>query len=378
MSCPRQESRSLPRLHRPAAGSTLRWLWTLSLAAGIATGVAACSGSESAASEAAVSRPEVRAVPVRVLRPEVQATRDVLRLPADLEPQRRAALAAEVTGTVDSVHAEEGQRVSRGAILARVDTRSLEQAVAEAKALAVQAQARFERAQALLAKRSITQSQMLDAITERDVTQVRLESAELRLSKSRLRAPWSGRVAHRRVEVGDYVNAGQPMFEILDDRTLKAVAPVPAADVRFLEEGAPVTLRLPALGGEAVEGTIIRLAAELDADARTLELEAQVANPEGRLRPGMFAHLEVVRRELEEALLVPLSAVVDLGSERVVYIVEEQSEGARARRRPVELGPTVGAEVVVTAGLEPGEAVVIEGQEQIAEGSAVDVRGDER
>ena len=111
----------------------------------------------------------------------------------------------------------------------------------------------------------------------------------------------------------------------------------------------------------------MRLGAELDPDSRTLDVEAELANADGRLRPGLFGRMEIPRRTIPEALLVPLTAVIEFEREKAVYVVEE----GRARRRTVELGPVIGERTVITAGLSPGDRVVVAGQQQVAEGQSV-------
>lgn len=324
----------------------------------------ACGGGDPPqAQEAPAERPAL----VRTAPPAVEKVVDLASLPADLLPLRRAVLAAEVAGVVESLHFEDGQWVEAGRLLAQIDTRALEQVVAETEALANLAREQARRAESLFAKRSITEQQLLDAATEREVAEARLASARLDLSKSRLQAPWAGRIAERRVEVGDFVAVGQPVAVLLDSTRLKVRSPAPAADVPYLRVGAPVTIRVDAFPGETFEGRVVRLAAEVDPGARTLDVEAEIPNPGERLKPGLPARMELPRRTLEEALLVPLEAVVDLGEADVVYVVE----GDRARRRAVELGPVSGARVVIASGLAPGERVVVEGAQQIADGQLV-------
>jgi membrane fusion protein (multidrug efflux system) len=138
--------------------------------------------------------------------------------------------------------------------------------------------------------------------------------------------------------------------------------------VPYLALGRPVTIRVDALPGESYEGRIVRLGAELDADARTLGVEAEIDNRDGRLKPGMLARMEVPRRTLADALLVPLEAVVDLGEQRALFVVED----GVARRRLVELGPVLGERVVVTSGVAAGERVIVEGEQRVAEGQPVE------
>lgn len=311
--------------------------------------------------------PAERVVPVRtsVLTPE--SITDVAVLSADLLPWRRATLAAEMPGTVEKLTVDVGDRVTAGKVLVRIDTRALHQQLAEAEALFVQAEDRYVRAESLYKKRSITKQAHTDAVAGRDVSKARLASARLMLEKSEVKAPWTGRVASRLVEVGDYASPGQPLVELVQIDRLKVRAAAPAADVPYLAVGSLVTVRVDAYPGEVFEGKLVRLGAELSSATRTLDVEAVLQNGDGRLRPGLFGQMKVSLRTLEEALLVPLASMVDFERERVVYVVSD----GRTSRRSVELGPVVGDRVVVVAGLEPGDRVVVGGQLRVAEGQAV-------
>ncbi len=326
----------------------------------------ACGRGDAAAIPASTKAPE-KVVPVSTVLTTSREVVENIMLPADLLPLRRAVLAAVVAGTVEKIHAEVGDRVAAGRPLAEIDTRALRQRLAEAEAVYRHREALFQRAEKLLARKSITEQQYLDAITERDVATARLETARLMLDKSRIVAPWPGTVAARRVEIGDYVVPGQPAIELLDVSRLKVRAPAPASDVPFLRRGLAAEARLDVLPGEVFSGKVTRLAAELDPAVRTLDVEVEIANPAGRLRPGMYARLEIPRRILKQAVLVPLAAVVELESARVVYVVEDR----RAVRRPVDLGVVLGEEVVVTRGLEAGERLIVEGQRQVSPGQQV-------
>jgi membrane fusion protein (multidrug efflux system) len=265
------------------------------------------------------------------------------------------------------VRAELGQAVAAGALLASIDERSLAQQVAEAEAWLRQAQVQNERAEALFARRAITKAQMLDAVTNRDVAEARLANARLELDKSRVRAPWAGRIAARHVDAGAFVAPGAPLFELVDSSRLKVLAPARSADVPYLEVGREVDVRVDSYPGEVFRARVERLGAELDPASRTLGVEAEIRNPDGRLRPGMLARLEVPRQELQGALVVPLSAVLDLEASKAVYVVE----GDRAQRREVTLGPVVGEEVVIE-GLTAGARVIVEGQHVVGPGQKVE------
>jgi RND family efflux transporter MFP subunit len=128
-------------------------------------------------------------------------------------------------------------------------------------------------------------------------------------------------------------------------------------------------VRVDAYPGEVFEATIVRIGAELDVRSRTLEVEADLDNADGRLKPGLPTRIEIVRREWPAALLIPAQAVVELESDDTVYVVEDDT----IVRRVVELGPTLGDRVLVESGLAPGDRVVVEGMRRVSEGQIVEV-----
>lgn len=341
-----------------------RWLLPLAVLLPLVLG---CAAGEAESEDPPVAE---RSVTVSAIEVTPRRVVDRAAWSADLRPLRRATLAAEVAGTVEDLAAEMGDRVAAGAVLARIDTRALRQQVAEAEAVFRQAETLYATAESLFDKRSITRERLIVATTDRDVAAARLESARLNLSKSEVKAPWAGEVASRRVEIGDYVTPGQPILELVGSHRLKVTAPVPAGDVPYLSVGMPVEVTVDVLPGERFGGRIVRLGAELDPDSRTLPVEAEIANPERQLKPGMFGRMEASRRTLEAALVVPLSAVVDFERSKVVYLVHE----GVARRRPVVLGPVLGEEVVVKSGLEASDRVIVRGQQQVSDGQPVELR----
>jgi membrane fusion protein (multidrug efflux system) len=326
----------------------------------------ACGGNTEASSDATLPAEELAAT-VRTLTVQATEVTDLAVLSADLLPSRRATLASEVSGTVQELTVDVGDRVGRGSLVARIDTRALRQQVAEAEALFRQALDRFERAEKLFAKRSITREHHLDAMASRDVAEARLASAKLALEKSEIKAPWSGRVAARHVEVGDYAGPGQPILDLVAVDRLKVRAPASAADVPYLEIGTPISVTVDVLPGEVFIGKVVRLGAELDTGTRTLDVEAELDNSDGRLRPGYFGTLQLPRRVIPDAILIPLISIIDFEDYRAVYVVED----GQAQLRRVELGPIVGEKAVVTSGVVDGDKVIIAGLQQVADGLRV-------
>ena len=252
-------------------------------------------------------------------------------------------------------------------MLATIDERALAQQVAEAEAWLRQAKLQFERAQNLFERKAVTKAQLLDAVTNRDVAEARLASAKLALDKARVAAPWAGRIAARHVEIGSFVAPGTPLFELVDASRVKVRAEARSADVRFLAVGREVEVSFDAFPGEKFPAKIERLGAELDPQSRTLAVEAELPNADGRLKPGMLARLDIPRQTVEGALVVPMSALVDLGGTKAVWTVAD----GRAVRREVTTGVVVGEEIVVL-GLPAGTHVIVEGQQAVGENQPVE------
>jgi membrane fusion protein (multidrug efflux system) len=325
--------------------------------------LAGCAPQKAAKPPAAAER----VAQVRTIAVEPRTVVDRTSLPAGLEPLHRAVLAAEVGGAVEAVRAELGQRVAKGQALATIDERALSQQVAEAEAWLRQAKVQYERAQNLFERKAVTKAQLLDAVTNRDVAEARLASARLALDKARVVAPWPGRIAARHVEVGSYVAPGTPLFELVDSSRVKVRAEARSADVRYLEVGREVEVSFDAYPGEKFPARIERLGAELDSASRTLAGEAELDNADGRLKPGMLARLDIPRQTVTGALVVPMSALVDLGGTKAVWTVSD----GRAQRREVTTGMVIGEEIVVT-GIAAGTHVIVEGQQAVGENQPVE------
>ena len=333
------------------------------LALATLAGLSGCSPSKTQEPTA----PAERVAQVRTITLAPRTVVDRTSLPASLEPRHRAVLSAEVGGAVESVRAELGQPVARGQILATIDERALAQQVAEVEARLRQANLQFERAQNLFERKAVTKAQLLDAVTNRDVAVARIASAKLALDKARVAAPWAGRVAARHVEVGSFVAPGTPLFDLVDASRVKVRAEARSADVRFLAVGREVEVTFDAFPGESFPAKIERLGAELDPQSRTLAVEAELANADGRLKPGMLARLDIPRQTVEGAFVVPMSALIDLGGTKAVWTVAD----GRALRREVTTGVVVGEEIVVI-GLPAGTHVIVEGQQAVGENQPVE------
>jgi RND family efflux transporter MFP subunit len=203
-----------------------------------------------------------------------------------------------------------------------------------------------------------------------------LKLLEERLSRTVIRAPISGILDSREIEVGTMVGAGTPVARIIDTNPVKITGGVPERYATDVHPGTEVTVSLDVLPGEAFPGRISYVGAVVNPRNRTFPVELRLPNPGGIIKPEMEANIEVVRQTLEGALVVPQEALVRTETGYEVFVVEREDDAELVRSRPVELGPAQRNKVVILSGIEPGARLVVVGQQSVAAGDRVRVVGE--
>lgn len=392
-------------------------------------------GATGEAPPPAVATPAPAPAPVRVAR--VRRGDLSLRKEATgyLEARRTLEVSAEISGRVLERPVEEGERVQAGQLLVRLDDRDLRMEIQEAEAEWLKSRALYavhyendlregevspaapespadpassealvrDRAgrlyeeglisrQAFLeARRSQaeegTTAELLAGARQREVraassglvqAEQRLARARLAHERTRILAPFAGRVADLAVEVGQRVAPGEPLLTLLEDDRLKLEVDVLESDVVRLQPGAPARLRVPALEGlpagtdpegTRLQGKVATINPRVDAETGTGRVTVTLANPRGRLLPGLFAYVELEMGRLPERLLVPESALLERQGRELVMRVEE----GRALWAYVETGERSGGQVEILAGLEAGDRVTVDGHFALAHEALVEV-----
>lgn len=275
-------------------------------------------------------------------------------VPATVRPRLEAALAARIPASVAALPFREGQRVEKGAVVVRLDDAALRAAVTAAEAVLKAAQADLERIEGLLAKGAATPRERDEAAARAAGARAALEGARDNLSYAVLRAPFSGRVASRPVDVGDVVNPGATLISIEADQGLEVRATVDSALVSQLHPG----LVLKALvdgRNEPLAAKVRSVAPSGDPTTHRFEVRADLP-PTAGLKAGLFARLVVQAPAAEPRILVPAESVFERGGLTGVFVVETDT----ARLRWVAAGATAQGRTEIRAGLEPGEHVVLD------------------
>jgi RND family efflux transporter MFP subunit len=300
------------------------------------------------------------------------------RYSASLTPDVQVDAAFKVGGYVEQIlqvrgadgrmrNVQDGDHVTRGTVLARVRTREYLDAQTQAAAALTKARADFDRISQLYENRSVSKADYDAAFAAFQADQAQHDQATQSLNDCALVAPLDGYVLGRMVEVGSLVAAGSPAFSIGNLRSVKVVFGVPDVIVASLHPGAAQRVTVEAVPGRVFEGRYTRVSPSADATSRTFQAEVTIPNPEGLLKPGMIAALELAKGQPAApapAMLVPLNAVVrPPGTDTGFALFVAESLGGRtvARIRPVQLGDISGNLIQVTRGLQGGERVIVRG-----------------
>ena len=293
-----------------------------------------------------------------------------------LTPGWQARVTSPSDDVLQDVGVREGQRVTKGQVLARFRLGSVEADAASARAQLRSAAADHERQKNLLAEGAVSQRDVETADALYRAAQAQDEAASRRLADATVRAPGAGVVTKRSVQTGDRVGKGDPLFVIADTRTLEFDATVASEQIVHVKVGAPVELTASAFPSGTIRGTVARISNTADDATRQVKVYANVPNPDGRLVGDLYASGAVVVKRVPNALSVPGAAVRREDGSAFVWVV---GADGRLAKRAVRAGLHDDARdlVEILSGIAAGDRVVVGPVEGLMQGQPVRVSGKE-
>jgi membrane fusion protein, multidrug efflux system len=327
----------------------------------------ACSGTESKADEIKKDPAKDEAVPVEVISLARGPIEEVLRFSTNLEAESQVQVFAEAARKVVELRVEEGDRVSKGELLLRLQDDEQRTALAKVESQLEKAQREYERQKRLYADALISEQAFSDATYNLEQLKLALEQAQRDLSYTAVKAPISGTLTRRLVSLGDFVTVNQPLFEIVDFGSIVARVYVPEKEMPRLAVGVPARIGAPALGGERFPGRIDRLAPVVDPKSGTVKVTVAIPERPG-LKPGMYVDVELVTAVRDDAVLVPKRALVYDQDQIFVYRVGDDHKVTKVFLQP-KLEDKQNIEPA--GGVAAGDRVVVAGQAGLKEGLEV-------
>ena len=320
--------------------------------------------------------------PVVVAPIEQRTVAPVLDLVGVAQANRISQAASETSGLVKAVNFAEGDSVEAGAPLVTLDAGNISLELKAARAETAQRQVLLdearkdlERSAVLKQSRTISeQSYEKDAFKVRtlELTLAAAEAKAARLadtiSRMTVKAPFSGQITAKQTETGQWLGAGAPVATLVDISKIKVRAPLPERYLQDISAGDEAQVAFDALGGRTFNGQVTAIIPQAEEKSHSLPVEVTLENPEGLIKPGILARVQLTRRS-REALLTPKDSLVLDRDRATLFVVRDN----QAQPVEVTVGAAVGPLVEVIGGVEPGDLVVVQGNERLRPGQPVQI-----
>ena len=356
--------------------SARRHVGTSALVAGAVlalVAVSACSKTPSAPPATAVAPTPTPLEPLQITVAPVslRPTKRLLKFVGTLFGNQEVKLSSQVEGQIEKITADLGDRVSAGELLVEVDDTSARAQLREVEARLAKARADEARGRELLKSNVISPQEHETMQTAVTVAEAQRDAMNVALAHKQVHSPIDGSVVHRLVSVGEYVRPGTPLFDLVADDPLKLRGDVPERFADEIADGQAVQIKVDAYPDEVFDGTLVRISPAANAENRSITVEAEVPNPDRRLKAGFFVSANIVTRSDAEALVVPETAVVTFAGVTKLFVVRDDI----AYERQVRVGTRDDMGLVeVLEGLHPDELVATSGLAKLENGRAVTIR----
>ena len=332
----------------------------------VAITVSACGVGE-ASTPAETNVPVTAPLPVEVVSPVKAEINATYRTTTTLGSDRDAPVIARVAGEVVDILVEEGDVVSEGQVLARLDGDRLRLEMEQAKANLDWTAREYERMVSLHERGLVSSASFEGMKYDLDSLRATYELKKLNYDYTNIRATISGVVSARDIKLGRHLKVNDTAFRVTDTSELVAHLRIPQSELAKFSAGHEAEIRVDAMPNEVFVARIDRISPTIDMRNGTFRATAYVDNSAGRLAPGMFGRFDIAYEKRIDALTIPAAAIIEEDNEVVVYVVA----GGEAIRRPVKIGIRDDELVEVLDGLDESDQIVITGQQSLRDGSRV-------
>ncbi|RQT43181.1 efflux RND transporter periplasmic adaptor subunit [Burkholderia cepacia] len=314
-------------------------------------------------------------MPVSTIRAEPRSVADEWQAVGSLQAVHEVLLAPDTSGRVTAVNFDAGQSVKEGAVLIQLYDAPEQADRAAAVAKADFAQLQLRRSQALAPTgaepRELLEQHKADAAQ----TAAAVRQLDARIQQKSIRAPFSGQLGIRRINLGQYLNAGDAIATLTQLDPLYVNFTLPQQDMPRLTSGAPVQVTADAVPGRIFTARISAIEPRIDGETRNVAVQALLPNTDRLLKPGMYVTARLVLPATTDNIVLPLTAIQTSASgDSVVVVKGADAQGVgKAVAVPVITGRRLGEEVLVSQGIKPGDIVVMAGQNRLPPGATVKI-----
>jgi membrane fusion protein, multidrug efflux system len=307
---------------------------------------------------------------VKVMDVATSSFSENLKVVGIIKPFTTAKISSEEGGLITVLNKEKGSYVRKGEVVARIK-KDVEYATYEQSEAQIElAKMNYEKQKALYEDNATTEIQYLTAKWQYEAALRSQDILKTRLKTGFVRSPINGYVNEKYMNRGEMSAPGSPIINVIDISSVKISAGIPERFIEQIKMGQPVKVTVDVLPGVEFSGKINYIAPSLSALNRTLEIEVIIANRDKLLKPEMSANVEITQATTNDAVVLPQDYIMDFGeNNKYVFVLE----GDIAKKRTITIGGREGNNVLITSGLKPGEKLIYEGFQQLADNDKVQV-----
>ena len=326
--------------------------------------LAGCAEPDSDAREAVTTTPT--AIPVVTQPARVEPMGIEIEAVGTTQANESVEVTSKASNTVTAIRFQEGEVVERGAVLVEMDATQLRANLAEAQASLARSRSQYDRSRDLQSRQAMSMADLEQVEAALKADEARVAAAQARLDDTIIRASFSGRTGFRHVSVGSFVSPGTVITTLDDTSIIKLDFTVPETYLFVLSRGLPVKAAAAGLPDRLFEGVVTNMDSRIDPVTRSVTVRAEIPNPDGLLRQGMFMTV-ALQGEVTPTLLVPEEALVPERGHAYVFVVNDNV----VERREVHTGKRRPGFVEIVDGIAEHERVVVDGTQNVRDGSVV-------
>jgi membrane fusion protein (multidrug efflux system) len=310
---------------------------------------------------------------------ELQNWEQKLSAVANIRAVQGVQVSTEIPGILTHIHFKSGQYVEKGAPLIELDTSTEKAELESALARAELADINLNRAKELRQKNTIAQSELDAAVAEAKAARSNVEALEAIISKKQIKAPFTGKLGIRLVNIGEYLNPGTPIVSLQNLDNVYVNFNLSQKDLSKVKKGQLLRVYSDAWPDEVFTGKLSVIEPAIESKTRSLQLLGTIPNPDEKLRPGMFVNVEILDDQKREVLALPATSVYYRSYGDVIFVIKDSDKTKDQKvveERFIKTGETLGDYVEITKGVEAGDEVVTSGVFKLSNGRPVRVDND--
>jgi membrane fusion protein (multidrug efflux system) len=318
-----------------------------------------------------------RAVGVYVVDVKKQVYSDEIQALGTLQANEQVTLSSSVTEIIETIHFEDNQRVKKGDLLVKLDTREELAELAEQEAKLSQAQQQLKRLTPLASRGATSQTLIDEARMEVDTTKARIKAIKARISLRQIRSPFDGILGLRDVSVGSLIQAGGVITTVDDDSVMKLDFTIPSLYLTSVKKGLKITATSKAFADKEFSGVVSAISSRIDPISRSVEVRALIKNDSRILKPGLLMHVKIQTNKREK-IVIPEICIVSNNTQNSVFVVEKNNDLRVAKKRKVKIGGRKKGYVEIVSGLSEGERIISDGLVKVKQNTPVKIMGVEK